>query len=250
MNQPNYDSELCGSLPIHLTNSIQPHGVLIVLDTQAEKIIQVSENAEQVFGIPYQDIINKTLRSFIGNEEVETLKRFSGEYENRLPMTWRIGEKDFLTVVHSMESYLIAEIDLDPINAEEQETFVSVFQNTRQSMSAIESGKNIKQVCRIAAEELKRVSGFDKVMIYSFDEQWNGTVLAESKEKEMESYLGFTFPASDIPKQARQLYKKNPYRLIPDYGYKAVRLFPVINPVTKSFIDLSATNLRSVAGIP
>lgn len=249
MTQTNYDSELCGSLPIHLTNSIQPHGVLVVVDRNTKNIIQVSENAATVFGVPFQDILNKTLQSFIGEKDVEALHKFSGAYENRLPMTWTIGNNDFLVVVHSREKYFIAEVDLDPVKREELETFVKVFQETRQSMSAIESGKNINEVCRIAAEEIKRVSGFDKVMIYSFDQQWNGTVLAEIKELDMESYMGFTFPASDIPKQAREMYLKNPYRLIPDANYKPVRLYPVINPITQGFIDLSDTNLRSVVAV-
>lgn len=249
MTQANYDSELCGSLPIHLTNSIQPHGVLVVIDRKTKKIIQLSENAASVFGIPYQQVLNNTLQSYIGDADVETLHKFSGAYENRLPMTWTIGTNDFLVMVHSRDKYFVAEVDLDPVKRERQETFVKVFQETRQSMSAIESGKDISEVCRITASELKRLSGFDKVMIYSFDHDWNGTVLAEEKEPEMESYLGFTFPASDIPKQARQMYLKNPYRLIPDANYKPVRLYPVINPITQSFIDLSDTNLRSVVAV-
>lgn len=249
MTQTNYDSELCGSLPIHLTNSIQPHGVLVIVDRKNQNIIQVSENAERVFGVAVLDMLNKSLQTFIGEKKVEALNKFSGEYENRLPMTWPIGEKDYLVVVHSREKYLVVEIDLTPVKSNEQDTFVKVFQNTRQSMSAIESGRNIKDVCRIAAEEMKRVSGFDKVMVYSFDAEWNGTVVAEVKEEGMESYMGFTFPASDIPKQARQMYLKNPYRLIPDANYKPVRLYPVINPITQGFIDLSDTNLRSVPAV-
>ncbi|HEY0742733.1 MAG TPA: GAF domain-containing protein [Chryseosolibacter sp.] len=249
MTQTNYDSELCGSLPIHLTNSIQPHGVLVIIDRKSYNIIQISENAEVVFGIPFEEALNRNLASIIGEKEVESLQKFSGEYENRLPMTWTIAKKDFLVTVHSRERYFVAEIDLTPVQRNEQDSFVKVFQDTRQSMSAIESGKSIEDVCRIAAEELKRISGFDKIMIYRFDEDWNGTVVAEVKEKGMESYMGFTFPASDIPKQARHMYSKIPYRLIPDSNYKAVRLYPVMNPITQSFIDLSDTNLRSVAGV-
>src|SRR4051812_18725832 len=124
MTQPNYDSALCGSLPIHLTNSIQPHGVLVVIDRKSEKIIQVSENAEQIFGIPFMEVLNKSLESFIGKKGVETLRKFSGEYENRLPMTWPIGGKEFLVLVHSRERYFVAEVDSDPVNAKEQETFI------------------------------------------------------------------------------------------------------------------------------
>ena len=82
MTQTNYDSELCGSLPIHLTNSIQPHGVLVIIDRKSQNIIQLSENAETVFGIPFQDILNRSIGSIIGEKEVESLQKFSGEYSH------------------------------------------------------------------------------------------------------------------------------------------------------------------------
>jgi light-regulated signal transduction histidine kinase (bacteriophytochrome) len=83
-------------------------------------------------------------------------------------------------------------------------------------------------------------------MIYQFDKDWNGTVLAEAKEADMEPYLHLHFPASDVPKQARDLYFKNPYRLIPDRSFTPARLIPVLNPVLRAFIDLSDCSLRSV----
>src|SRR5439155_4932601 len=87
------------------------------------------------------------------------------------------------------------------------------------------------------------------VMIYQFDNNWNGTVIAEAMEAGMDSYLGLKFPASDIPKQAREMYRKNPYRFIPDVDYQPVRLYPVLNPVSGGFTDLTDSNLRSVAGV-
>jgi light-regulated signal transduction histidine kinase (bacteriophytochrome) len=61
--------------------------------------------------------------------------------------------------------------------------------------------------------------------------------------------MGLKFPASDIPKQAREMYRKNPYRFIPNVDYQPVRLYPVLNPVTGGFTDLTDSNLRSVAGV-
>jgi len=116
-------------------------------------------------------------------------------------------------------------------------------------MALIEAADTTGEVCRAAAKELQRISGFDKVMIYRFDPDWNGSVIAEEKVAEMESYLGFTFPASDIPRQARDLYLKNPYRFIPDRNYQPVGLYPVMNPLTRSFIDLSDCNVRGIVAV-
>ncbi len=152
-------------------------------------------------------------------------------------------------LIHRTDRYLLVEIDGNPLVAAEQDNFVKFYQELKYAMAAIEGADTLDKACTIAASELKRISGFDKVMVYQFDPEWNGYVIAESGESDMESYLHFTFPASDIPKQARQLYLKNPYRLIPDRNYQPVKLYPVVNPITNSFIDLSGCNLRSVAAV-
>jgi light-regulated signal transduction histidine kinase (bacteriophytochrome) len=74
-------------------------------------------------------------------------------------------------------------------------------------------------------------------------------VVAEAEEPGMEKYFGLRFPASDIPKQAREMYLKNPYRMIPDINATAVKIYPVINPVTNSFTDLSGSNIRNVVSV-
>src|SRR5690606_19727 len=109
--------------------------------------------------------------------------------------------------------------------------------------------ETVQEVCNIAVHELRKISGFDGVLMYRFDEDWNGTVVAEEKDNRLDAYIGQTFPASDVPRQARELYLKNPYRLIPNRNYQPIRLYPVINPRTSAFINLSDCNLRSVAPV-
>jgi light-regulated signal transduction histidine kinase (bacteriophytochrome) len=74
-------------------------------------------------------------------------------------------------------------------------------------------------------------------------------VIAEEKEEGMDVYMGLKFPASDVPKQARELYRRNPYRLIPNVDYQPIKLYPVINPLTHAFTDLTDSNLRSVVPV-
>ena len=249
MTQTNYDSEFCGKVPIHLTNLIQPYGVLVVVETNNFEIIQTSENAPEIFGIPVRDLIRRPLSTFVGDDAFADLQLKLNESSHKIPGIWLLNGKQYLVLIHNKGEQLLIEIELDPVSLSKRDTFIEVYQELKYAMMAIESASSLSDACRVAASELKRLSGFDKVMIYSFDAEWNGTVLAESKEPDMEAYMGFTFPASDIPKQARDLYLKNPYRLIPDKNYAPVRLFPVINPLTNSFLDLSDCNLRSVAAV-
>jgi len=253
MQQPasgNYDSEFCGSLPIHLTNLIQPYGVLLVIDKDNLNIVQASENTEKVFSKPVAEVVNATLASFIGKEALESLReKLADNFNNKIPAVWEINGHRYVVLVHRSPKYFLVEIDATTREASPDDAFVKVYQELKYVMTAIEGAESLEKVCQLVASELKKISGFDKVMVYQFDADWNGYVIAESGEPDMESYYQFTFPASDIPRQARQLYLKNPYRLIPDRNYQPVKLSPVLNPITTSFIDLSDCNLRSVPAV-
>ena len=249
-SNPNYDSELCGKVPIHLINTVQPYGVLLVLDRSSLAIIQLSENAEAIFGHPVPSLVHSSLTTWLDQETYATLQSLAAQKNSdKIPQVWTIRDKKYLSLIHIKDKNILVEIDLEQYEEKNQRPFVSIYQEIKYSMALIENATSTTGICTIAARELRRISGFDKVMIYRFDKDWNGNVIAEEREEDMESYLGFTFPASDIPRQARDLYLRNPYRFIPDRNYQPVKLYPVINPVTHSFIDLSDCNMRGVVSV-
>jgi light-regulated signal transduction histidine kinase (bacteriophytochrome) len=234
----NYDSDFCGSLPLHNINLIQPYGYLVILSKPDLRIIQASENISYLLNKPVADIINSDFSSYIAESQQASLKNdFSVDGKiDRAPLALLLKteqrEIDCVAIVHSKPEYLILEIE----EQKESNSFIHVYQEVRFAMSAIEAAKSVREACETAATELKKLSGFNKVMLYRFDENWNGTVISEESDEGLESYLGLTFPASDIPKQARELYLKNPYRLIPSRDYAPVRLYPVRNSITNSFL--------------
>lgn len=235
-------------MPLNQTNLIQPHGVLLVVERNQLQIVQASENTEELFGLQARDMVSTLLPDYISKSETERIKNLQVNQYGKLPLTLTLPKGNFLSTILSHDLYLIIEIDKRELTAG-KESFVSIYQELKYAMSAVETAGSVKATCEVVIQELKKISGFDKIMLYQFDEEWNGDVIAESKEEGMESYLGLKFPASDIPRQARELYKKAPYRLIPNAEYEPVRLFPVINPVTNAFTDLSDSSIRSVAGV-
>ena len=251
-NRKNYDSQFCGSLPLHQINLIQPHGALLVLNTNY-RIIQVSENIEKFVGITASEILNKPIGDYIPEEQLDGFRESVGKGIKKIPMKLSFSAagmlKDVHALVHVKEEYLAIELEIIPAGQPSSSIFTDVYQQLKFAMAAIDAAATIDEVCIAAAAELKKLGGFDKVMIYRFDKDWNGKVLTELMEPGMESYLGLVFPASDIPKQARQLYLTNPYRLIPNRQYQPVKLYPVINPVTSGFLDLSDIGIRAVPSV-
>ncbi|WP_026898185.1 GAF domain-containing protein [Daejeonella oryzae] len=249
-SRTNYDSDFCGSLPLHLINTIQPYGYVIVLNKSDLSVIQASDNVANLWDCSVKSILNHSFLSFLDNQqEPEFKEKAATNLQDRIPLTLRVEvnkiSRELLTIIHQKEELIILEMEL--LNDEIKNSFVKVYQDLRYSVNAIEKGTSLDSVCKAAINELKKISGFDRVMMYQFDEDWNGTVIAEDIDESLyESYLGLKFPASDIPKQARALYLKNAYRLIPDRDYKPVGFYPVINPLTQTFLDLSDCNLRGV----
>lgn len=245
----NFDAEFCGKVPLHQTNMIQPHGVLLVVDNNNYAIVQVSENAEPVFNTSPQSLIGSIFFDHItANEKQIISERLVGIAEEKIPVTVTIKDQTYLALILQQPSYLIIELEQIETSKEEN-SFVSIYQDLKFIIQQIEKADSIAGVSEITSKALKRFSGFDKVMIYQFDKDWNGTVLAEAKEDGMESFNGLVFPASDIPKQAREMYKKNAYRLIPNINYAPTKLYPVINSITNAFTNLTDTNLRSVVAV-
>ena len=115
-------------------------------------------------------------------------------------------------------------------------------------MLRLQAATDIDGLCAIAAEEIRALTGFDRVMVYRFDADWNGEVVAEVKRTDLEPFLGLHYPAADIPAQARRLYTLNWLRLIPDVHYRPSRLVPEFDPSGAS-LDLSFSVLRSVSPI-
>ncbi|MGA8853353.1 MAG: ATP-binding protein, partial [Christiangramia sp.] len=116
-------------------------------------------------------------------------------------------------------------------------------------LNRLSASEDTEELCRNAAIITKSIFRYDRVMIYKFDEEWNGTVIAEEKNREMESWLGLHYPASDIPKQARQLFLKNKVRIISDVNYAPVKIVPTISPLNDQPLDLSNSKLRAVSPI-
>lgn len=252
--EQNYDAGFCGRLPIHQTNSIQPHGVLLLLNRSLTTVIQVSENVQdllnktekEVYGTPAQSILTK-----------DSLARIAETGQEQLPEKLPV-ELSFIIdgtptpvfcLLHTVEEGFILEAELKKFFPAAPQKFIDIYQRIRQVMQHINQCNSIDDVCRTASVALKKWTGFDKIMVYRFDENWNGTVLAEEAEPGMENYLGLTFPASDIPRQARDMYLKNPYRLIPNREYQPVKLYPLLNPVSNGFTNLLNADLRSVATV-
>lgn len=250
----NYDATFCGKLPIHQTNSIQPHGILLLLDKSFQKIIQLSENIHELLGKTHRDLSGASAGKVFPENSLQLIRQavqdpFDGKLPLVLPFLINGQPEKVFCLIHVVEEGYVIEAELKKFYPNPPQSFLDIYQRIKHVSQHINLASSITEVCRATARELKKWTGFDKIMVYRFDENWNGTVLAEEAEEGMETYFGLTFPASDIPKPARDMYLKNAYRLIPNRDYDPVKIYPLLNPVSNSFTNLLNADLRSVASV-
>jgi chemotaxis family two-component system sensor kinase Cph1 len=150
----------------------------------------------------------------------------------------------FDAVFHrSADGFLI--LELEPAITQDNIPFLSFYHLAKASITQLEATSNLQDFCQIIVREVQKVTDFDRVMLYKFDDDGHGEVLAEEKIDEMESYLGLHFPESDIPIPARKMFVSNWIRVIPDAHAEPVSLYPTHNPVTQQPTDLILSILRS-----
>ncbi|NJK66264.1 MAG: GAF domain-containing protein [Microcoleus sp. SU_5_3] len=243
----------CDREPIHISGHIQPHGVLIAVREPQLEILQLSENVPDLLGVDPKSAIGQDLSLFFDEIELEKLKccllNENLKSVNPIKLSVKqIGKSlNFDCILHRWEEILIVELEL--ATTTENISVFSFYHSVRATIAKIQSANNLNSLCQITVEEVRKITKFDRVMIYQFDAEDNGAIIAEDKPESFSSFLGLNYPSSDIPKQARKLYLVNWLRLIPDINYQQVALFPTNNPIANQPLDLSLSVLRSVSRI-
>lgn len=244
----------CDSEPIHVPGMVQTHGALLALQALPEwHVTQASENAAQLFELPLEQVLGARLSGLlqsVGNAPIKDLVEGLAAGELRWSHVTRKHNgpgQVFDAFAHVRDGVTI--LELEPTTTLDAPALFGFQGELQRAITAIQGAADLSTLCRLVAEQTRRLTGFDRVMIYRFDADANGEVLAESVGPGVDSYLGQHFPASDIPAQARRMLLENWLRMIPDSGYLPSRLTPAHNPETGRPLDLGLSLLRSPSPI-
>ncbi|ACK68509.1 multi-sensor signal transduction histidine kinase [Gloeothece citriformis PCC 7424] len=237
--------------PIHLYNRIQAYGVILVLEEPDLNVIQVSQNAESILGISLEEILDSKLEDIFDPFQVDRLKEglvdnnFDGLNPSKIWARVRGDEYVVFDGVFHRNGEGLLILELEPAVSYDNIPFLSFYHLAKASINQLERTAKLKDFCQIIVEEVRKLTGFDRVMLYKFDAENHGDVIAEAKREELEPYLGLRYPESDIPAPARKLFTANWIRIIPDSHGEPVDMVPAINPLTEQPLDLTLSILRS-----
>jgi light-regulated signal transduction histidine kinase (bacteriophytochrome) len=246
------DLTTCDREPIHIPGSIQPHGVLLVLDRQRSVVEQVAGDSMSMVGIGQDRLIGLSISDVLeGDAEAFVCAQLKSSSAFISPMV-RLGVRSrsaFVPLdltIHATADTAI--IELEPARRAITNADGPIVR-LKSLLAAIQDTANLQECCSAAAAAMRAATGFDRAMVYRFLPDGSGVVAAEDAKSGLESFLGLHYPASDIPKQARELYRRNWLRAIPNIDYIAAPLRPETNARTRQPIDMSHCDLRSVSPI-
>lgn len=238
----------CESEPIHIPGSIQPHGFLLGIPKGTSRIEFCSANSVAYIGVGPEKVLGKDISDIFPEEQASRFASYAGAeaIDSAKPFVFSLNGTSFNTTVHQSGPNVILELEPFPDGTLQ---LPNLYTQTRNFVSIMEKSSGLLDLCQEIADETRSITGYDRVMIYRFDEQYNGEVIAESRREDLVSFANQKYPHTDIPAQARELYIRNPLRMIADINYTPVPLLTIDDSAEKGnhSLDLSLSILRSVS---
>lgn len=257
LSQPAFgtaDLTNCERELIHLAGSIQPHGVLLVLDTESAQVLQASANVASLLGLSLDDVLGRALADIapdLASVVAELLPVATAERAS--PLQCRLDRPGRRVELEGMLHIVPGQgaiVELEEVERGSMPWAPGELSRHLPSLiTQFAASPSVERLCEVAAREVRALIGYDRVMVYRFDPEGHGEVVAEARDESLESFLGLHYPASDIPQRARELYLRNRVRLLADTGYVAVPVVPRLSPRTGTDLDLSMSYLRSLSPI-
>ena len=242
------DLSNCDREPIHLLGRIQHFGFLIAVSMDwlvryaSENIVDyVGRGPEELLGEPVDGLLTgPALHAIRGRLQILS----HNEGSERIFGLDLLGTgQNFDMAMHVTGDSIV--IEAEPAADRDGGNPGAL---VKSMITRVQRAPDLKATFREAVRQLRAVTGFDRVMLYRFQDDGAGAVVAESARSGLETFLGLNYPATDIPKQARALYIRNQIRIIADVDAVPVPVQPPLSPEGRP-LDLSLSLLRAVSPI-
>ena len=242
------DLDNCAREPIHIPGRIQAHGLLVAFDA-ALRVSHRSANVDMVLGAlapalgqPLQDTCfhaDPALR-----ELVQECLAADDDGVQPVACEVRLVDRAWELIGHRVGAHMV--LELEPLDVAAPQLADDAFKGHR-ALNRLKHQRSVDELLDAAVQEVRRLTGFDRVMAYRFLHDDSGEIVTEARDAALEPFQGRRYPASDIPAQARRLYVLNTLRIIPDVGAATVAIEARADQPAP--LDLSHSVLRSVSPV-
>ncbi|MBQ0960490.1 GAF domain-containing protein [Ideonella sp. 4Y11] len=241
---------------IHLAGSVQPHGVLLVLEGEGLRLAAASENVALLLGVPGSACLGRPLEALapgLAQAVQATLPALRADEPVPLQATLAGGAAsapDWEGALHrNTAGALVLELEplapaAAPTVGHHRDTLMSL---VAQTVQRIGEAASLGVLADATARGVRELIGYDRVMVYKFDPEGHGEIIAESRDPRLSSLLGHHYPATDIPQRARELYLRNRVRVLVDVHYQPQLLLREDGQPVGDQLDMSMSYLRSMS---
>jgi len=241
----------CDSEPVQTPGCIQAHGALLVLRLGDLTILQVSENSAALLGESPQALAGQQVAKVIGEAGAARLREVidrepierNSLYAFTLPARANGGVLD--VSVHTVDG--VAVVEFEATGRSDEGAAADYFRSVKAAVGHMQAGNGLRDFCQRVAQEVRALSGLDRVMVYRFHADLHGEVFAEAKRDDLAPWLGLHYPEGDIPRPAREIYKHIWIRPLPNAAGPLVELVPLANPDTGRPLNMTHCALRGAS---
>ncbi len=235
----------CDREPIHVPGAVQGHGGLLAIDPADGRIAFCSDNVAALLGLAAGPL-GASVEDVLGAGSMERLADAvdGASLEEITKLMTLATDQVMAFTTHRSDDLIVVEIEAP----EAPDARDALLHEVRRAVQRVEATDDAATACEAAVDEVRRITGYDRVMVYRFHEDEHGEVIAEARRPDIEPFLGLHYPATDIPRPARRLLRLSPTRMIGDVDRPPV---PIVGHGAHAGrqLDLSRSVLRAVSPI-
>jgi light-regulated signal transduction histidine kinase (bacteriophytochrome) len=251
------DMTNCDRELIQFAGSVQPHGLLLVLQEPQLRIVQASRSASHWLGRPLDWLLLSDLHQFPGDtgHQLQALCA-EGDLREPHPLRCSVGTTQFEGAAHRVADDMLV-LELEPVDPPPptapsvQIDGAALLGRLGALVQRISEASSLGTLADGVVQDLRDIVGYDRVMVYRFDPDGHGKIIAEARDPRLEPLLGHRYPATDIPQRARDLYLRNRVRVLVDVHYEPSVLVPHLlsgkAAGPQGELDMSLCYLRSMS---
>ncbi|MDB5891505.1 MAG: multi-sensor signal transduction histidine kinase [Polaromonas sp.] len=244
----------CESEPVQTPGCIQAHGVLVTARLPELTVLQISENSARYFDEAPEQLLGQPLQHLIGADHMAGLRAMlAGDaMERNVRFAFTLAARGVLPAldvcVHTVDGMLVLECEpTDRTASLAAVNDTATFAQVRTAINRLQQVTGLVAFCQQLTVEVQALTRLDRVMVYRFHADHHGEVVAETKRDGMPPWLGLHYPEGDIPKPARDMYKRMWIRPLPDAAGPLIEMVPLANPDTGKPLDMTHCSLRGAS---
>jgi light-regulated signal transduction histidine kinase (bacteriophytochrome) len=239
----------CDTEPVQTPGCIQDHGALLVLRCTDLTILQASENSAALLGEAPQGLLGRPVAAVLGAGGEERVRNVvAREPLDRNPLyVFTVPGRDGVELdvsAHTIGGVCVLEFEVTQRTPAVEPDYYALVKKT---VTRLQAATTLQDFCDVAVAEVCELTGLDRVMVYKFHDDGHGEVIAESRRADLAPWRGLHYPAQDIPRPAREIFKQIWVRPVPDVSGGLAELVPLVNPDTGRPLDMTHCALRGAS---